>query len=116
MLIKNIQINNRPREKLVNKGVESLSNEELLAIILRCGTKNKSVLELAYDVLNKANSISNLSEIKYEELIKIPGIKQANASVLLACFELVKRSYVEVIEKQPILTSNDAFKLINPII
>ena len=50
---KKIPLKDRPREKAISNGVESLSNEELLAIILRCGTKNKSVLELSSCIMKK---------------------------------------------------------------
>src|SRR5690554_7264491 len=90
-LIKEMPINERPREKLINYGVKSLSNVELLAILLRTGNKNKSVIELSKDVLYKLEQISDLKKIKINELLKVPGIKEAKATTIMAAIELGRR-------------------------
>lgn len=90
-LIKEMPKKERPREKLINKGASSLTNIELLAILLRTGNKRKSVLELSKDVLYKLEELNDLKEITYKELVKIPGIKLAKASTILAAIELGKR-------------------------
>lgn len=89
--IKDIPIDERPRERLINLGVENLSNEELLAILLKSGTKNSSVKVLASNILKELNSICDLKDITLENLIKIKGIKKAKACELLASIELGKR-------------------------
>lgn len=81
----------RPREKALYNGIDSLSNEELLALILRCGTKNKNVIELATFIMKKYYTFNNLINCTYEELIKIEGIKQAKAVEILAIMEISKR-------------------------
>ena len=53
----------KPRERLVNKGKESLSNEELLSIILKTGTKDKSVKEVSFELLNLVKDIRNLKDV-----------------------------------------------------
>ena len=68
MGIKSIPINDRPRERLINSGSNTLSNEELLAIILDTGTKDKSAKDLAISVLSKINHISELKDINYQNL------------------------------------------------
>ena len=60
----------KPREKLLRIGPNALADYELLAIILRTGTKNKSVINLAIDILNQLNSINDLNNITIEELLK----------------------------------------------
>ena len=90
--IKEISENNRPREKLKKKGAEYLSDEELIAILLRCGNKEYSALELAYIILNKAGNLKRLFQMNYKELIKISGIKDSKASTILASIELAKRA------------------------
>lgn len=88
---KNIPLNERPREKAINSGVQTLSNEELLAIILKCGTKGISVLELAKDILKKYYTFNNILNCNYEELMEIKGINKAKAIELLAIMEIAKR-------------------------
>ena len=63
VLIKDIPLNERPRERLINKGVEYLSNEDLLAILLKTGTKENSVKVLANNILKQLDDINNLKEI-----------------------------------------------------
>ena len=91
VLIKDIPLNERPRERLINKGVEYLSNEDLLAILLKTGTKENSVKVLANNILKQLDDINNLKEINLERLVKIKGIGKAKACELLAAIELGKR-------------------------
>ena len=91
VLIKDIPLNERPRERLINKGVEYLSNEDLLAILLKTGTKDYSVKTLASNILKQIENINNLKDINLESLIKIKGIGKAKACEILAAIELGKR-------------------------
>ena len=91
MKIKNIPINDRPRERLLEKGPSSLSNEELLTIILGSGNKNKSVKEISNSLLTSIKNISELKNKNYQELTKIEGIGNAKACILLALIEISKR-------------------------
>ena len=92
-MIKNIIKSERPRERLLNVGASSLSNEELLSIILKTGTKNISVKDLSRTVLNEIHDITNLRDITYNKLIKIKGIGSVKAIELLASLELGRRVY-----------------------
>lgn len=94
--IKEIPINDRPMERLIQNGVETLSNEELLAVILKTGTKGNSVKELSSLLLSKIGGIKKLTEINYEYLNKFKGIGMSKACVLLAVVELSKRMNKEV--------------------
>lgn len=91
VLIKDIPLDERPRERLINKGVKYLSNEELLAILLKTGTKDYSVKDLANNILKQLDNINNLKAINMESLIKIKGIGKAKACEILAAVELGKR-------------------------
>lgn len=93
MKIKNIPIEERPRERFLEVGVENLSNEELLSIILKNGTKNKSVKDLALEILNKYN-LDNLKDVSLYELLKIKGIGKVKAIELISAIELGKRIFV----------------------
>ena len=89
--ISEIPINDRPIERLNYVGVENLSNEEILAILLKTGMKNKSSKDLATQILSKISTIQELKNIKLEELTKIEGIGITKASVILAAIELGNR-------------------------
>lgn len=106
MLIKDITIDERPRERLLKYGVDKLSNEELLAIILRCGTKNKSAKELSSDIINSFKNINNLKDATINKLTKINGMGKSKSMVIIAMLELCKRIYLS--------SNEDKIKLNNP--
>ncbi|PLW98716.1 MAG: hypothetical protein C0594_18005 [Marinilabiliales bacterium] len=118
MKIKERAENDRPREKLMNKGVSSLSDTEILAIILNSGYKNLSVLELARNILHDCdNSLTKLSRLDLQELLKIKGIGNAKAVSLIAAFELGKRREMEKpLRSNKIKSSQDAFNYLNSVI
>ena len=91
IMIKDLPQEERPRERLKNCGVENLSNEELIAIILQTGTKDISVKEVAKEVLSILDNIADLQNKNYKQLEKIKGIGPCKASILLAAVELGKR-------------------------
>ena len=91
MKIKNYPQDERPREKAYYYGIESLSNVELLALILRTGNKQESVLELAQRLINEVGGLAYLKDITYHQLVLIKGIKKAKAIEILAVIELTKR-------------------------
>lgn len=90
-LIREMPKEERPRERLIEYGVSALSNEELLAILLRTGRKDLSVLELSKNVLYHLESLEDLKRITYHELLLIKGIKEAKATTIIAAIELGKR-------------------------
>lgn len=81
----------RPRERLINLGSKSLSDEELLSIILKTGTKDMSVKSLSSYILNSFNGIENLKNVSYHEVKKIKGIGDAKACTLVALAEMCRR-------------------------
>lgn len=89
--IKKLPEHDRPREKAVKYGIEYLSNVELLALVLRCGSRKMNVIELSQYIMNKYYSFNNLVNCCYEELVDIEGIKQAKAIEILAIMEIAKR-------------------------
>ncbi|MEF9952335.1 MAG: DNA repair protein RadC [Clostridium sp.] len=89
--IKDIPMEDRPRERLLNYGPEVLSNSELLAVILRCGNKNQSAIELASSVLSYGEGILYLQTSSINELAEIKGIGSGKASVIKASIELGRR-------------------------
>lgn len=89
--IKKIPINDRPRERLIINGVSSLSNEELLSILLGTGTKSLSAKNLSSYILSNTKNISDLKKLSYHDLIKIKGIGKAKACTIMALIELSTR-------------------------
>lgn len=97
----------QPRYKALNNGVETLSNRELIAILLRCGNRHKSALELADEILGKVENMGEVGALTREDLIKIEGIKEAKALVLLASFEIGKRIAFSKVRKKIAIHSPD---------
>lgn len=94
MKIEELPLTERPRERFLNYGRESLSNQELLAILIKNGTKSKSCKDLSLEVLKKINNISELQDITVEQLMEISGIGKVKAVELLASIELGKRIFL----------------------
>ena len=111
-LIKDLPSNEKPRERLMMYGVAALSNEELLSILLRCGTKNKSVKELSFDILKKYD-IHDLANINYKTLAAIKGVGNAKALSILAALELGKRSVSKNNLISKIRSSMDAYDVVH---
>ena len=91
MHFKDIPLEERPRERLVMYGVDKLSNEELLMILLKTGTRKCSVKEVSLNLLNLCGNISNLKNLTLNKLFSIKGIGRVKAIELLAVIELSKR-------------------------
>lgn len=90
-MIKDFPIEDRPRERLIQHGAASLSNQELLAILLRTGTKSKSALQLANKLLAQFDGLLWLKEAALEEIMGIKGIGKVKAVQIAAAIELGRR-------------------------
>ena len=100
-----------PRERLVKEGVEALSNQELLAILLRTGTRQASVFEIAQKVLNSINSLTDLKKMTLQEFQSLSGIGRVKAIELQAMIELGHRIHKhETLEMESILSSQKLAK------
>ena len=104
MKINDIPITERPRERLIKYGAESLSNDELLAILLTTGTKKLSVKELSLNILYEFKSISNLKNATINKLININGIGITKATIIMSLIELSKR--INNSEEEKIILNN----------
>ena len=98
--IKEIPNHERPRERFMNNGADALLTHELIAIILRTGSREDSVLELSKKILYKTKTLKDLSLMEIEDLTMIKGIGHAKAIQLLAAFELGKRMHSENYQKR----------------
>ena len=102
----------RPREKAIYNGIETLSNQELIAVILRTGNKEMSVLNLASLLLEEIGGFQALKDVDYYQLTKIKGIKQAKAIELMASIELAKRMQKENTKRFVIKEPQDGYEYI----
>lgn len=91
MKVKELNEQERPREKALDQGISALSNRELIALLIRTGSKRYSALEVADIVLNQVSGLGELSVLSIQEFMSIEGIKEAKAIALQAAFELGKR-------------------------
>lgn len=92
-MIRDIPTSERPRERVLKFGVESLSNSELLSIVLRCGTREKSVKDLSLEIISMVGDISNFKDLTLNKLLSIKGIGYVKAIELISVVELSKRIY-----------------------
>jgi len=117
--VKDWSPDDQPREKLLSKGVNSLSNAELLAIILRSGTTKESVVELSQRILQTfGNDINRLGQVSANYLMKnFKGIGEAKAVSIIAALELGKRRKAEDMKiRKKIASSMDIYKYFHPLL
>jgi DNA repair protein RadC len=113
LMIRDVPKDARPRERLLSDGPESLSNQELLAILLRTGTKDESVLELAQRLLHHFEGLRSLKDATIEEMTSIKGIGKAKAMQILAALELGRRiSRLSYDERYEIRSPEDGAKYV----
>lgn len=108
----------RPREKMLTKGRQALSDAELLAILLGSGTKNESAVAVAQKILSaSANNLHQLAQLTIQELMQFKGVGIAKAITIAAALELGRRRQAaSILEKPLIQSSQDAFKLLYPYV
>lgn len=95
MKLKELNIEERPRERLIAKGSSALGNAELLAILLRTGSGNKNVLEMSHELLAAAGSLTELSAMSIDKMQAIGGIGKNKAATVTAALELGRRFAAE---------------------
>lgn len=110
--IKEWAMEDRPREKMLLKGVSSLSDAELIAILIGSGNTNETAVQLSQRILNSvSNNLNALGKVSIKELMEYKGIGEAKAITIVAAMELGRRrSITEPIKRESIRSSQDAFK------
>ncbi len=114
MNIKSWAEDDRPREKLVSKGRQALSDAELLAILLSSGNRSETAVQLAQRILGEnKNSINHLAKLQLSDLKKFKGIGEAKAVTIAAALEIGRRRVEEGMEeKQKIVSSKQAYDVL----
>jgi DNA repair protein RadC len=111
-------VEDRPREKLYQKGTSSLSDAELLAILIGSGTRKRSAVDLGRELLSSVNNnLNSLAKLTIADLTKIKGIGNARAITIAAALEIGRRrKLAEVPEMPQIKCSRDVFDLLSPVL
>ena len=118
LTITNWEAEERPREKFLTKGAASLSNAELLAILIRTGNRNENAIELSRKILFRAgNNLAELKKFTFEDYNRFNGMGLGKALPIMAAFELASRLELEKIpEKIPIYSSKNAADTMIPLL
>jgi len=116
--ITNWALEDRPREKMLAKGIFSLSDAELLAILIGSGNQKETAVALSQRILQSCmNNLNELARYSVNDLCRFNGIGEAKAITIVAALELGKRQRTEkIIQKKQIASSRDIFELFYPII
>jgi DNA repair protein RadC len=116
--IKEWAVEDRPREKMLLKGVSSLSDAELMAILISSGNSDESAVQLSQRILNSvSNNLNALGKLTVKEFMKYKGIGEAKAVTIVAAMELGKRRRIaEPLQKELIKSSRDAFDIFYPLL
>ena len=117
MKLKDLCLDERPREKLLQKGTESLSNTELIAILLRTGTGGRNVVDVARELLKSAGEkLNGIMCMPIKQICKIEGIGPSKAAALAAAFELGKRCASEpIVDRRECVSSpKDVYMIMTP--
>ncbi len=102
--IKDLPEDERPREKLLKYGADKLSDSELLAILLRTGTRGKSVIEMAEEILkNAGGTFKGLAGKDTEEITKMLGVKNAKVATVAAALEISRRVSKQILKDKGII-------------
>ena len=119
MRLKELCLDDRPREKMVEKGPAALSNAELLAIMIRTGTGKMNVVEVARALLHSAEGRLNaIADMSLDKLCSVSGIGPGKAVTIAAAFELGRRSAAELIIAERISVSSPkvVFRMMLPLL
>ncbi|WP_299670695.1 DNA repair protein RadC [uncultured Polaribacter sp.] len=118
LTIKSWALDDRPREKLVSKGKTTLSDAELIAILIGSGNREESAVALSKRILKSVNgNINELAKLSVEKLSEFKGIGEAKAIAIITALELGKRRQLEIaLEKPKITSSKDVANAMQPII
>jgi len=115
MKIKDIPVENRPRERLQKNGPAALSDAELLAVVFGNGTRGENVIDMSQRLIGEYG-LDKLSNLSLKELQKIKGIGPAKAAQMVALFEFNRRCALSVHEKTPVKTAYQAYEYAKQVI
>ncbi len=101
MAITDLPLDARPREKLLARGPDALSDAELLAVLLRVGVRGKSAIELGQALLDQCGGLAGLLQADHPQRLRLPGLGPAKSAGLLAALELFRRGLAAELQRGP---------------
>lgn len=106
----------RPREKLLDKGRHVLTEAELIAILIGSGSRDETSVELSKRILSSTgNNLNELGKLNVNELMKFKGIGEAKAISIIAALELGRRrKETEIVKRERVITSKDVYEIMKP--
>ncbi|HEX9740617.1 MAG TPA: DNA repair protein RadC [Ignavibacteriaceae bacterium] len=118
MGVKDLPLDDRPREKLMLRGPQNLTDAELLAILIRTGKKGKTVISVAQEIINTHKNLAILASKTISDLVKVGGIGKDKAATLLAAFELSRRilSQSKWLNERKITSPQDVAEIFIPLL
>jgi DNA repair protein RadC len=116
--IKNWKEDDKPREKMILKGKEVVSDAELIAILIGSGSRSESAVDLSKRILSKVdNNLNNLARLTVDQLMEFKGIGEAKAVSIITALELGRRRRLEeALELSKVTSSKEAFEILQPLI
>ena len=116
--IKNWKEDDKPREKMILKGKEVVSDAELIAILIGSGSRSESAVDLSKRILSKAdNNLNNLARLTVDQLMEFKGIGEAKAVSIITALELGRRRRLEeALEVSKVTSSKEVFEILQPLI
>jgi len=112
--IKDLPEDERPRERIAQKGARTLSDAEILAVFFGTGTKGRSAVDVGRSMIDHFGSLRNLSRASVQELLAIDGVGPAKAAHLAAAFEFGRRLSIEPYSDQSVTSPEDVYELVGP--
>jgi len=118
MGVKDLPLDDRPREKLMLRGPQNLTDAELLAILIRTGKKGKTVISVAQEIISTHKNLAILASKTISDLVKVGGIGKDKAATLLAAFELSRRilSQSKWLNERKITSPQDVAEIFIPLL
>jgi len=107
MKLKDLPNEEKPRERLIKYGVNNISNEDLISILIRTGSKDENVKELSSKILSKIKNINSLNDLSLRELTDIKGVGETKALTIIAAIELGRRVTTLQIEDKLVLNNTE---------
>jgi DNA repair protein RadC len=116
--IKNWAVEDRPREKLLYKGISTLSDAELIAILLGSGNSDISAVDLARKILNMAgNNLNKLGKLDHRDLVRLKGVGIAKAVNIMAALELGRRrKAADIVQEKKVRSSSDVYEIFHSLL
>ncbi|MDX2250465.1 MAG: DNA repair protein RadC [Bacteroidia bacterium] len=112
--IKDWAVEDRPREKLLQRGIEALTDAELIAILLASGTRERSAIDLAREMIETVGGLPQIAQADVAELTQLKGIGKAKAITVIAAFELGRRKLLKISETPRLTHSESVAKYLSP--